>query len=186
MSTTSAQGRSPDLYEEDYMEQVRDRVARFGHMVQYVRANNEIGMPGFAYTVGLSNFFTSELIVIGLDLKTSSHVLNHIAEKLKSGQLVIKDGNLISGLFGVDLRMDVPSPQQIAMHFMSIALDFACERSNTISAVQIVFPDKDGLFPNDRGCNPEIAGLQNLKWHYEHEIGLQGVKPGALNRPQVN
>lgn len=69
-----------------YFEQLGRLVAEHGWAIQGVMSN-----PPYSYTVGLADAGLPEVVVMGLDPRTSQVVLNDVARNLKNGELVLSE-----------------------------------------------------------------------------------------------
>lgn len=72
-------------YPKDFLDGVAEKVAEYGHMIQYVGADTERGIPPFAYTVGLLDRWGHELVIVGFGPDTVIGVLNAAVESYPDG-----------------------------------------------------------------------------------------------------
>jgi hypothetical protein len=126
-----------------YLEKARDKVARHGHMIQYVGPDNAAGTHGFAYSVGLSQRRGYEIAIGDLPPEQSGHILNGLARRL--ALLWPAEGLIVDGVLGdgFALRMRLASDRS----------RFAV--ANTLYGRTPVW---QALWPDSRGCFPLIVG----------------------------
>ncbi len=130
-----------------YMQRMVDKITKYGHMVQSVfPAEGDDGVP-FSYTVGRTIQRAPELLITGpLPMQVQAALLNDAAaiEDLAAGQ---ERDDLIQG--GV---MRVVSVDARASEMFQAIYLF---EPTPIRALQLVWPDTQGRFPNDEGYDQE-------------------------------
>lgn len=116
--------------------------------------------PNFHYTVGLHCQGYPEVLVFGLPYETGMHVLNAVGDRFKE-DIEISDGLLLEEIvvgYAVKLR---DLGQLIAFHdesdldYFRYLLRFARHHGSdpdTLRAVQLLWPDKEGRFPEEPGA----------------------------------
>ena len=113
--------------------------------------------PPFCYTVGLwETLRQPELIVFGLPTPVMLSILNFLGEKARTG-LNLAAPQLVPGAgsrFGVQLR---PIHEANLARYFGFTLGFYEE---PFPATQVLWPDKSGKFPDDRGFSKEFLGIQ--------------------------
>ncbi|MBT0768251.1 DUF4262 domain-containing protein [Kineosporia sp. J2-2] len=116
--------------------------------------------PAFAYSIGFgSNFDHPEVIVAGLPEETSQNVLSSVRDMLAEG-ITYGDGD-VSGdiLQGLDVQFRA-IPQDLLSSVLAQASEFYGGRSFT--ALQLVWPDRDGNFPGEEHAPVWLGERQAL------------------------
>lgn len=134
----------------DYLKLCVETITKYGHMVQYVGADQRGGEEQtggdqpLAYTIGLADTLGYELALNGLDPETSRNVLNSAAHVLKEGKTTPEDGLLVEGvLVGYVIRL---------RRVTGGLDDFVTLRKlypDTDTVWQVEYPDNKGNFPDD-------------------------------------
>ncbi|MEA1902540.1 MAG: DUF4262 domain-containing protein [Actinomycetota bacterium] len=112
--------------------------------------------PTFGYTTGLFGLGHPELLVFGLDMHTTSGLLNTVGERIKGGDTLIP---------GIELTFDewpghevipeeVPNPGEIVFTANRF---YQRPDEASVPVLQLTYTDKNGLFPWDEGYpHPEL------------------------------
>jgi hypothetical protein len=134
-------------------ESVRHDIQHYGWSVINVGDDE----PPFGYTVGLwETLRQPELIVFGLPTPVMHSFLNFLGEEAKKG-LNLAVPQFVPGVgsrFGVQLK---PLHEANLARYFGFALGFYEE---PFPATQVLWPDKSGRFPNDRGYSKKLLGIQ--------------------------
>lgn len=138
-----------------YFEQLGRLVAEHGWAIQGVMSN-----PPYSYTVGLADAGLPEVVVMGLDPRTSQVVLNDVARNLKNGELVLSEERDFDEVFrSFPARFRRLSAQEAAA-----ALKVATTYHGSVpQAWQLVWPDPHGFFPGDSEVDETFVAMQNLE-----------------------
>lgn len=138
-----------------------DNVLRFGWHVTLVHAGDGDEVPSFAYTVGLPHRGGHpELVVSGLKMPLMHSLLNGVAERVLSGDRV-QPGDLVEGaLRGVPLLVEGLSDEGLRQ---TVTWSGWFHR-RAVPAVQLVWPDVDGLFAWQPGASPLLDERQPPSW----------------------
>lgn len=124
--------------------------------------------PAFAYTVGLAlQKRLPELIVFGLRRDALLTILTHIADVM--GKLgPFRDGQRSDAFMReVSCKFRAIGPDAKA-EYLKIAT--AWHRSADYDALQMIWPDKNGAFPDEPGFAPALLSLQPPLWRPSHLI----------------
>ncbi len=132
---------NPHATVDDYLDVLRDIIADHGWAVQFV----EDGSRPFAYTVGLSGRGLPELLVTGLQPRTSARLLNSIAHYIADEGMVVQPAEHID--YQGEYLLEVVEVEHPDVH-----LTFAVRlRDGPIRAFQLVWTDDARHWPWDRG-----------------------------------
>lgn len=139
------------------MHACRENIRRYGWHATGVFASQ--GSPEYVYTTGLTETYGHpELVIAGLPARTGHSLLVAAAERIE------QDGPLEDGT-GYD---------RIASGFLVRARDVApafCRLEFSVSKAyygrpvavrQLVWPDPQGRFPGEPGCDPGMARVQDI------------------------
>ena len=147
----------------DQIEQrVLDDIAKFGwHMIGVQPGETD---PRFTYTIGMMQTLDHpELVIVGLEDKTAATILNLIGAEIRGGR-PFREPGLYEGIvkgFACKTR-SVPVSSHPAYLGYAMWHRRHVNKTGTLEAVQILWPDKAGLFPDEAGCDANIVGLQGL------------------------
>ncbi len=104
-----------------------------------------------------------EIVCFGLDHKLTASIINSMGDEIRNGRS-FREAGLYEGLIrGFACKIRTVSKSSHARY-----LGFAMwhrrhiGQIDTLEAVQLLWPDKAGLFPDEPGCTPEILKLQPL------------------------
>jgi hypothetical protein len=114
--------------------------------------------PGFSYTTGFwlrRNF--PELIVFSLRGKTANDTFWHIYRELENGQ-TFPIGEPIDTIFENLKAALLPVPEGQFPSYLGWSRWFY--GGDRFQCVQLVWPDRNGAFPWDIGCAPEVIADQ--------------------------
>jgi hypothetical protein len=118
--------------------------------------------PSFIYTIGLAHTFGHpELVVLGLGPRVGHRLLADMVDDIKGGR-AYEAGQRYGGvLAGVDVAVRSVHPTQHAI-LLGYAMGFyrLYSRPELLSARQVFWPDKAGLFPFELKCDPLVAATQ--------------------------
>jgi len=148
-------------------QQVVDVVDRVGWMVMRVFPDRDDQDPRwFAYTIGLAvTFGWPELICFGLDADVMQELLNNAVCELKG-----KGAPPSAGMELTEVMENFPArlqvfPKELFREHLGWAIWFAAHRGLApaqFGCLQLWWPDKNGRFPADAGCDPEVRRCQSL------------------------
>jgi hypothetical protein len=155
------------------LARVHENVTTSGLSVQMVFPNEETNVPWLVYTIGMETHGLPNMLIFGIDGNSALHILNDIASMARAGKIQLKDGQIVSEAANMPVLISEPDQSKASM-FGHMAQDYAEEHGRSTTFVQVIFPDKDGFYPNDPRCSPNIVMLQNLDLHYAAEITAMG------------
>lgn len=144
---------------QDYWEKLLKIAEAHGWAVQTVLSDGV--KPGYSYTVGLSKRGLPEMLIVGLDQKFAQTILNNAVAKLVDGKITGRPGELVSELANLPLAPRFSSDGVIE-EFALGARRYARETGSSMTLIQLVLPDRTGLFPWDARCDPNHLITQAL------------------------
>jgi len=127
-----------------YLDRCRALIKEHGHMVQSVFPDAHTHVPGFAYTIGLSQSGGAELVTIGLPADTATYFLNTVAQRLATTP--IADHDDITEIANTALRLRTIPCEEMLPH-MRVARALLIAPRAIIR--QVIWPDPSGRFPGD-------------------------------------
>jgi hypothetical protein len=148
-----------DLRDAD--KRILSVVDEHGWMVMSVapRVDSDDPQEWFSYTIGLTKTFGwPEIITFGLAGKVAHPVLNDSVDELRRRDLRPAPGILLKDvLVGFDAKLIAPFP--MASHYMGSAIWFSRYYGLVVPppVVQLVWPDKQGVFPDEPGCHEGVV-----------------------------
>jgi hypothetical protein len=120
--------------------------------------------PGFVYSVGMMHTLKHpEIIMFGLETDLMVDVINGMGEQIRQGQRYAEAGLAEGFLKGHACRM-VPVAKHWHAEYMRYAMwhHHHTGQSGAFAAVQCVWPDKRGRFPDDPRCSADVVEAQPL------------------------
>jgi hypothetical protein len=150
---------------EQILESTREDVARTGWSTFGVFPTQENPIVSFTYTIGLGETFDHpELIIYGLGVHAAWDVLACAVDLIRAGTRLEpgrRYGEVMSyrelpGDYDVEVRAHPSDPLSVASGYYG----------REVEAVQIVWPDPEGRFPDEEGVELYCATAQ-LVWRNE-------------------
>ncbi len=116
--------------------------------------------PDFAYTIGLTRSFGQpEVIVFGLPLGVMRSMLQALGEATRSG-LPLTAGSVRGDVLeGYDVRLAPVDPSCFGEYLGQAVRYYAGE---PFDALQLLWPDRDGSFPDEPSASPSLRAAQPL------------------------
>ena len=136
-------------------------IADPGWSVQMIAAGEGPDEPAFGYTIGLfHNYQQPELIVVGLRHELMHSMLNDVAQRIKDGKVLAVGEKLVDVLEGFDVTLrEVRTKESFKQH-VGYALWFY--KGKPFPLFQLVWPDKQGRFPKEKGTSDGFNAQQPL------------------------
>lgn len=117
--------------------------------------------PPFAYTAGLSVLGFPELIIVGVPDDVSHPILNNVGRGFVDRSIAAKHGTVMDSVASMDSELFRVSVG--AMHqYMSLCRKVSQRKNGGFKALQVVWPDEEGLFPWEDGCNHYCHCVQRM------------------------
>jgi len=137
------------------MRKIEGNITRYGWHATGVIGGGE----SFVYTTGLTGGFHPELVVAGLPPDTAHGLIAAAVKVIKSGVPLTAGRDYAEIATGFPIRFREVD-QDACRHPLSVTTRFYGRR---VPALQLVWPDPDGLFPGDPGCDPAMAAAQDIR-----------------------
>lgn len=132
---------------DEFDEDVREKILEYGHTVIGVFPTQDAPGVPFAYTVGRTLKQRPELLITGaLPMQTMQGILNGAAEVDDDAPL--EADTLRKDILGNDLLVKVVTVDPRAAEMFAAFREFGEEN---VTALQIIWPDKNGRFPFEGG-----------------------------------
>ena len=143
-----------------YMASISGHVARVGWAVPAVSGDEE--GPGWAYSVGIWHTHRGpELAMFGAPVKNMSGIINAIGSRIAEGA-EIGAGDTVDDVCRYPLAI---SPVHESWRTTSLfAVSDRFYGHVRPPCLQIVWPDRHGRFPSERGFDRRFEGDQPLLW----------------------
>lgn len=144
---------------EDFYAKARRNIRETGRTVVFVAAD-----PGFAYTIGNSLRDLPELIVFGLSPDDSVLTLNAWSSLMIKRGASFGDGEMVRfDEFSEALPCRATRCDGLAKLRYSIQISRVFDVDDrAYDLMQMLIPDKRGVFPDDPRCEPPYAGMPIL------------------------
>jgi hypothetical protein len=137
------------------MRKIEGNITRCGW-----HATGVVGGGGsFVYTTGLTGRDHPELVVAGLPPDTAHGLISAAVEVIRSGVPLVPGRDYAEIAAGFPIRFQVVD-QDKCRHPLSVTTRFYGGQK---PALQLVWPDPEGLFPGDPGCDPGMAAAQDIR-----------------------
>lgn len=146
-----------------FLSEIAEDIDRVGWSVIGVSAKDKNDpIPQFAYTVGLwQTYKHPEVIILGLPISVAQVLLNDIGGIVKVGKTINRYPALHYDLvqnypvafFTVDKDLD----NEVYSDFFGLGMRFYGDRTPVL---QMIYPDKSGLFPWHDRCSQSIINAQ--------------------------
>jgi len=126
--------------------------------------------PGWAHSIGLfERYRHPELLVFGSEPHQLGAVLNTLGERVRGGQHFAAEEEVQGILAGVPFAFRPVAPRWTSVFLGNAAWHYQRE---DFPRLQGFWPDRDGLFPWQRGCTPEVVAEQPQLAHAELHLAL--------------
>ena len=133
-------------------------VAEYGWFILGIEEDEE--GPAYGFTVGLYHSFDHpEIVITGLPHATSERLLKQMGDEVRAGGRY-EVGKKVDGIVEDFPVMFMPVEKNLHREYLGYAVWFY--RSPEFPALQCVWPDKAGRFPNEAGYDLKAHALQPL------------------------
>lgn len=144
--------------QEEAVSTLEGMIAEHGHAVVATSIELADGLLALSFTVGLSRQGLPELIVFALEADVAQPILNTAAKRLRAGQAPVDQP--LSQIID-PLRVTLKSADMRKVREVSEALENLAGVEG-VRALQLVWPDRAGLFPWDADFDEGLRTLQPL------------------------
>jgi hypothetical protein len=155
------EGFKPPAAESDYDEQLLAKIKEVGWHNVHIAGDK--GLPAFAFTIG--HFYKQnhpELIVIGLPAETAHKLLNIAVVKVVGAKERIEPYKKYKDFTeGLSVAF-VPVGIEHYNEYLGYAGWFYGSMSMPFPALQMVWPDKSGKYPWEKGYDKQFLQLQPI------------------------
>ena len=115
-------------------------------------------MAPFGYSIGMAEHGLPEFIIFGLENAAHALISSAIREMRDDLKAAPADGSVTNELATVPMvYRDVPAEDAAKEHTVQAEVRYG----RAVPVVQIVWPDRNGRFPWDPGCEPAVARVQS-------------------------
>ena len=147
--------------ESDYDKNLFKQLEDIGWHNVHINAEGEL--PSFSFTIGhFYKFNHPEILVVGLKSEISQQLLNIVAIKIAGAKERIepykKYPNMAEGL---NLAF-IPVSLKHYKEYLGYASWFYGSMKKPYPALQMIWPDKEGLFPWEKGYNKGFLKFQPI------------------------
>ena len=139
---------------DDYENRLLKNVEEYGWQCLSV-FDEEGGRPDFSYSIGFpATLDAPEFIIFGLKSDVAHDILWSVFNILKEGREPSDMDRWSDLVVGYDCILREVDPSNIVADYFNSAIWYhgPPEQNGALQAMQIVWPDKDGLFPWEAGC----------------------------------
>jgi len=143
----------------DLLVQIADNIERVGWQAISVFPTEKEPITPFTYTVGFSEHDGHpEMIVLGLPPTVAHQLLYGLYERVAAGER-FADGETDSNVLdGYDVRFQALPPDGVPLNWARMY--YGVEE---LPALQIVWPDREGRFPGEDGCESRYVEIQDIE-----------------------
>ena len=130
---------------DHFYEGVKNHIDKYGWSIVGVLGEDDI--PGWAYTIGLTELNHPEIVMSGLPHETMHTILNDIGISIKKKDLRLEDEMLLEGFIsnGYTLKIRKIDTEKYEERVQQAFRYY----DRAIEAFQIMWPDKEGRFPDE-------------------------------------
>ncbi len=144
------------LADSDSARKVLADVAEYGWHVVHILPDE--GAPGWSFSIGLFHTFGHpEFVVFGLPSERAQPIINGLGARIRSGSQFTHGSEDTGVLTGYPVRF-VAVPESASRDHFGYAIWFY--RHEPFPVLQVVWPDRSGLFPWQHGCDPSLQDGQ--------------------------
>lgn len=137
-----------------FLQNLEVKIAEHGFAIITTGTQTSRDMLPMSYTVGLADKSLPELIVFGLPTMSSQAMLNNAAKLLMAGSL--KQDTPTDEVANLMVTFKAITPAA-GNHYLNVASNRA---GALVHALQLVWPDRSGLFPWDEGFDEAMRHMQ--------------------------
>ncbi|MFE3449749.1 DUF4262 domain-containing protein [Nonomuraea sp. NPDC059194] len=150
-----------DVDLDDFDRRTIGLVQEHGWVAQAVAADDS--GPGWAYTVGLWHTLRSpEIAIFGIDdLATMQHCLNGLGDAIREGRTLVVDQERDDVIEGLPVTIKAVHR---SWHEPLFGQALYFYQHSPVPFMEVVWPDRSGLFPWQDGCAAGVRDRQPQLW----------------------
>ena len=153
----------------EIQQDIAENIAKYGwhFMAVYSPADDSEPLAPFGYSIGMAEHGLPEFIIFGLDTNVAHSLISSAIREMRDDlKAAPADGSVTNELATVPMvYRDVPAEDAAKEHTVQAEVRYG----RAVPVVQIVWPDRNGKFPWDSGCEPAVARLQSEIVDWTHE-----------------
>lgn len=164
--------------EDDVEQRVRGDIARHGWHVVIVPPEDDA--PGWAHSIGLTERWDHpELLVFGSAPQQLGALVNALGQRVRSGHAFVAGEELEGVLDALPFAIRAVAPRWVPTFLGNAAWHY---RREDLPVLQGFWPDRNGHFPWQAECLPEVASEQPQLAHDAIHLALSDRMLAALRR----
>lgn len=143
-------------------QRVVDDIEKCGWHLIMVNADEK--GPGFVYSIGFMHTLGHpEIIMFGLEGKLMGNLINGMGDQIRKGRNFAELGLFEDLLEGYACKL-IEVQNRWHTEYLGYAMWHRryVGRIGSLKALQCLWPDKAGKFPDEPGCAPHVVNLQPL------------------------
>lgn len=141
-----------------YFKKVIENINKTG--LHYNLISSDGYTPAFIYTIGLTQTYKHpELILFGLPHDTLISIMNHAVKLIANGERLENGKKYFGFVINFPIRIEKIHESQIQTYLIGASWYY---KSQEFDALQIVWPDPNGIFPNEDGFEAQYNKAQPL------------------------
>jgi hypothetical protein len=150
------------VHSDPHEQKILDNIEKYGWHVVAVMGGPE--GPPFAYTIGLMDSYQHpELILLGLQPETIHEIFKTVVEHVKAGRSFVEPVRYEDVIVGYACATRPVHPSQQPGFFgYGLWYRHHVGRTGSLEAIQVFWPDRNGCFPWEDGCDEVAVHLQPL------------------------
>lgn len=114
------------------------------------------GEPTFSFSIGLAlNYGQAEIVVFGLEPTKAAKIINIVRDGAALGKKYL-DGDVSTDILVNGRVCFVEVPLELYGEYLGTAIWFYRKSPRPFPCLQLVWPDRAGLFPWETGFDPDM------------------------------
>ncbi|MBR0754645.1 DUF4262 domain-containing protein [Bradyrhizobium jicamae] len=123
------------------------------HGCHIMGIGGDASTPDYAFSIGLFvNYGHAEIVIFGLRPATAQAIINDIRDQAASGRM-FADGDVCDDIIVGHKVCFAEVPLADYQAYLGTAIWFYAKQSRPFPCLQLVWPDREGRFPWDEGCD---------------------------------
>jgi Domain of unknown function (DUF4262) len=118
--------------------------------------------PGYAFSIGLfANYGHAEIVIFGLRPDIAATIINDVRDHVAAGHTFV-DGDISDDILDGYKVCFWNVPLEAYGSYLGTAVWFYAKSPRPFPCLQLIWPDRNGRFPWEAGCLPEVKADQPL------------------------